>query len=93
VSNYRDNAHTVSSAVDVTLPGPVAAKFTLGGSMFLSNGSRTSSYYQPLARLSFPVGKHVYWNTEWQYYGFREDFYLYEGFRTHMFMTGLKIVR
>ena len=53
----------------------------------------TSRYYQPLARLSLPLGKHVYWNTEWKYYGFQEDFYLYEGFRTHVFMTGLKLVR
>jgi hypothetical protein len=93
VSDYRDNAHTVTGMVDVSLPGPVAAKLSMGGSMFLSNGSRTSNYYQPLARLSFPVGKHVSWNTEWQYYSYREDFYLYESFRTHLFMTGLKLIR
>jgi hypothetical protein len=93
VSDYRDNAHTVTSAIDLVAPGALAAKLTLGGSMFLSNGSRNSRYYQPLARLSFPVGKHAYWNTEWKYYDFQEDFYLYEGFRTHLFMTGLKLVR
>jgi len=93
VSDYRDNAHTATGAIDMVAPGPFAARLTLGGSMFLSNGSRNSNYYQPLARLSFPMGKHVYWNTEWQYYGFREDFYLYESFRTHLFMTGLKLVR
>jgi len=92
-SDYRDNAHTATGAIDLVAPGPFAARLTLGGSLFLANGSRNSNYYQPLARLSFPIGKHVYWNTEWQYYGFREDFYLYESFRTHLFMTGLKLLR
>jgi len=93
VSDYRDNAHTATAAVNIVTPGPVAAKVTFGGSLFLSNGSRTTSYYQPLAQLSFPFGKHVFWNTVWQYYGFREDFYVFEGFRTNLFMTGLKVVR
>jgi hypothetical protein len=61
--------------------------------MFLSNGSNTTRYYQPLARLSFPIGKHVAWNTEWKYYGYAESFYLFESFRTHLFMTGLKFSR
>jgi len=93
VSDYRDNAHTVTAAVDMVAPGTVAAKLTLGGSMLISNGSQTTRYYQPLARFSFPVGRHVSWNTEWKYYGFQQDFYLYESFRTHLIMTGLKFIR
>jgi hypothetical protein len=93
VSDYRDNAHTASGAVDLMMPGPVAAKLTLGGSLFLANGSRTTRYYQPLVRFSLPLGKHVFWNSQWQYYGFREDFYVFEGFQTHIFTTGLKLVR
>jgi hypothetical protein len=79
--------------MELKFPGPIAGKLSLGGSMFLSNGSATTRYYQPLARLSIPVGKHVSWNTEWKYYGYAEDFYLYESFRTHIFMTGLKLTR
>jgi hypothetical protein len=93
VSDYRDNAHTVSAAVDLVAPGAVPAKLTLGGSMLISNGSQTTRYYQPLARFSVPVGKHVSWNTEWKYYGFQQDFYLFESFRTNLFMTGLKLIR
>jgi hypothetical protein len=92
VSDYRDNAHTASGAVDVAIPG-LGAKLTMGGSLFLANGSRTTRYYQPLVRFSLPLGKHVFWNSEWQYYGFREDFYVFEGFQTHIIMTGLKLVR
>jgi hypothetical protein len=93
VSDYRDNGHSVTGLLDVSFPGPVAAKLSMGGSMFLSNGSNTTRYYQPLARLSFPIGKHVAWNTEWKYYGYQENFYLFESFRTHTFMTGLKLTR
>ena len=56
-------------------------------------GTRPTRYFQPLARLSLPLYKHVYWNSEWQYYGFGERFYLYEGFRTHVFMTGLRLTK
>jgi len=90
-SSYRDNAHTASSAIDIALPGH--AKLTAGGSMFVSAGSAPSRFYQPLVRLALPLYKHVSWNTEWQYYGFGEQYYLFEGFRTHVFMTGLKVTR
>ena len=61
--------------------------------MFLSNGSNTTRYYQPLARLLLPINKHIAWNTEWTYYGYQENFYLYESFRTHIITTGLKLTR
>jgi hypothetical protein len=92
ISDYRDNAHTASGAVDVAIPG-LRAKLTMGGSLFLANGSRMTRYYQPLVRFSLPLGKHVFWNSEWQYYGFRENLYVFEGFQTHIIMTGLKLVR
>ena len=95
VSFYRENAHTASSAIDIALPGyaGLTPKFTAGGSLFISSGTRPSSYYQPLMRLSLPLQKHVSWNTEWKYYGYGEQFYLYEGFRAHVFMTGLRLSR
>ena len=95
VSFYRENAHTATSAIDIALPGyaGLTPKLTAGGSLFISSGSRPSSYYQPLMRFSLPLQKHVYWNSEWKYYGFSEQFYLYEGFRAHMFMTGLRLTK
>jgi hypothetical protein len=44
-------------------------------------------------RLSLPLQKRVSWNTEWKYYGYGEQFYLYEGFRAQVFMTGLRLTR
>ncbi len=92
-SSYRERAHTATSAVDVTLPGLPGGKLTLGGSLFISSGSRPTRYYEPLARLSLPFHKNVYWNTEWRWYGFNEQFYYYEPFRTHLFQTGLRLTK
>jgi len=94
-SFYRDNGHTATALADILLPGygGVTPKLSFGGSLFLSSGSRPTRYYQPLARLSLPLGKNVYWNTEWRWYGYGEEFYTFEGFRSHMMMTGLRLVR
>jgi hypothetical protein len=93
VSTYRERTHTAISTVDVNLPGTKGGKLTAGGSLFISSGSRPTNYYQPLARLSLPLQKHVYWNTEWQWYGYSEQIYSFEGFRTHVLMTGLRLTR
>jgi hypothetical protein len=95
VSAYRDNAHLATALIDLSPPsiGGVAPKITVGGSLAANNGSRASRFYQPLARLSVPVGKHLSWNTEWQWYGFNEDLYFYEAFRTHLFQTGIRLSR
>jgi len=61
--------------------------------LFISSGSRPTRYYQPLARLSVPFSKKVSWKTEWRWYGLGEEFYLYEGFRTHTVTTGLRLTR
>jgi len=93
ISAYRDNAHTASSQIDVVLPGyhGLTPKLTAGGSLFISSGSRPTQFYEPLGRLSFPLSKKVSWNTEWRWYGMGEAFYLYEGFRTHIFTTSLRL--
>jgi hypothetical protein len=91
VSSYRDVAHQATMAADFALP--YAIKLTAGGSLLISRGSRPTRYYQPLARLSVPVYKNINWNTEWQYYGFGEQFYYFEAFRAHTLTTGLRLSR
>jgi len=93
VSQYRDNAHSATSALNLAIPGVKDGKLTIGGSMFVSSGSAPSRYYQPLARISLPVNRHVSWNAEWQYFGYGESFYLYDGFRTHSFITGIRLTQ
>jgi hypothetical protein len=94
-SRYRDNSHTATALFNLNLPrvSRVSPKLTGGGSFFISSGSRPSSYYQPIAKLWLPLGKNLNWFTEWQYYGYGEAFYLYEGFRTHLVTTGLRLTR
>jgi hypothetical protein len=95
VSSYNANAHIATSAVELNLPAVkgIAAKLTLGGSLAMVNGTQPSRYYEPLARLSIPAGKRVYWNTEWRWYGYSDQLYLFEGFRTHLFQTSLRLSR
>ena len=94
-SLYRDNAHTANAIAEVALPGysGLTPKLGFGGALFISSGSRPTQYYQPLARLSIPVNKHVYWNSEWRYYGYGENFYVFEGFRAHIIETGLRLTK
>jgi len=94
-SFYRDNAHTGTALVDLNLPeySGMTPKVSLGGSFFKSSGSRPSSFYQPSGRVLLPVHKHVALTAEWRWYGFAERFYQYEGFRSHLFMTGLRFSR
>ncbi|MGA3040865.1 MAG: hypothetical protein ABSF54_08780 [Bryobacteraceae bacterium] len=90
-SLYRDNAHNASALVDLNLPGyaKLAPHLAFGGSLFISSGSRPTTYYQPLARLSLPLHKSLVWKSEYRYYGYDEAFYQYEGFRAHILQTGL----
>jgi hypothetical protein len=95
-SVYQDNSHTATATIDVLLPEIVRGyplKLTAGGSLFISTGTRPTSYYQPVGRLSVPVHKHVQWITEWRWYGFSEVIYSFENFQTHMFFTGLKVTK
>ncbi len=92
-SFYRDNAHMANGMVDFTLPkmGEIAPRISLGGSMFLSSGSRPTSFYQPVAKLVVPVHKHFEWLMEYRWYGMAETFYAYEGFRSNQLTFGARI--
>ncbi len=91
-SLYRENDHNVSALISLNLPFD-GAKISAGGSAFLSAGTRPETYYQPVAKLTVPLGKHISGFAEWRYYGFGETYYLYESFRTHLFIAGLRFSR
>jgi hypothetical protein len=95
-SLYRDNAHIASALMNLKLArgkkkdaGEVA-HITAGGSLFISSGSRPTSYYQPLVKLLVPVGKKISWFAEWRYYGYGEIFQMYEGFHANLMTTGFR---
>jgi hypothetical protein len=91
VSNYDERAHTASGALELGIPKWTGFRLTAGGSLFISSGTRPTSYYQPMARLSIRINRHVDWKSEWHYYGMSEPYYIYEGFRAHTFASGLRI--
>ena len=93
LSYYRERAHAGTALVDVKLPGSEAVKpkITVGGSLFASCGSRPARYYQPLARAALAFKDRVEWNWEWRWYALTQQLYLFEGFRTHQFTTGLRL--
>ncbi|MGA2131011.1 MAG: hypothetical protein ABSH50_01740 [Bryobacteraceae bacterium] len=94
-SLYRDNAHSASALIDLALPGyaKLTPRLSFGGSLFISSGSRPTTFYQPLVRLAVPIHKNLAWKSEYRYYGYGEIFYLYEGFRAHILQTGITISR
>jgi len=85
-SIYRENAHSLSALVSLKW-------ITMGGTAFISSGSRPTTYYQPLVRLTVPIHKHVQWISEWRWYSMSELFYVFENFQTNQFMTSLRLIR
>ncbi len=95
LSNYRDKSHIATALFHINPPhkGAIAPVIVAGGSLVISSGSRPTTYYQPMTKLSLPVGKHLTWFAEWRYYGYNEGFYLYEAFRAHIVTVGLRVTR
>ncbi len=87
-SLYRDRGHSATSVLDLALG---KAKLQVGGSLFISSGSRATNFYQPVAGLAVPLSKRVEWRSEWRWYSLSESIYSYEGFGSHIFVTGLRL--
>ena len=85
-SIYRENGHSLSALATVKW-------VTAGGTLFISSGSRPTTYYQPLVRLTVPIHKHVEWISEWRWYSMSELFYVFENFQTNQFMTSVRLTR
>ena len=94
LSLYVDNANTGSLMAEFTLPGKgaVVPKISFGGSFVTTAGSRPSKYYQPLAKLLIPITPRVHLYAEWQWYELNQPFYLYEGFRAHTILSGVRFL-
>jgi hypothetical protein len=94
-SNYTENAHTATALFTVNLGNwrGVKPRLTAGGSLFISNGSLPTSYYQPMAKLWVPVSKHIEAFAQWWFYGYSESLYTYDGFGTHLAAIGFRYKR
>jgi hypothetical protein len=94
-SIYRDNAHTATALFTWNLPKyeGLPPKISAGGSLFISSGSRPTTYYQPYGKILAPVHKNVALFGEWAYYGYGETFYPYENFHAHLLTVGVRLTR
>jgi hypothetical protein len=93
LSKYRDNGHAGTGWLEVGLPGrgSVQPRIHLGGSLVAASGTRPARFYQPFGRLAVPFGRRGQWYGEWRWHALTQPFYLYEGFRNHQFVTGLRL--
>jgi len=91
-SIYLENGNTATALIELApkAMGSFAPRFSFGGSLFTSAGSRPTDYYQPTARLSIPLAKGVLWNSEWSWYSLAERTYAFEDFRSNQLMMSLK---
>jgi hypothetical protein len=95
VSLYLENGNTGTALIDLA-PSAMhgfAPRFSFGGSLFTSAGSRPTQYYQPTARLAIPIAKGVQWNSEWRWYSMSERIYTFEDFRSNQILVSLKYTR
>ena len=95
LSTYLENGNTATALIDLAPKafGSFAPRFSFGGSLFTSAGSRPTDFYQPTARLSIPLAKGVLWNSEWRWYSMSERLYAFEDFRSNQLMLSLKYTR
>jgi hypothetical protein len=70
-SIYTENCHTISGYFNGSCRGN---KLVAGGSAVLTSGSRPTTYYQPIVKLSVPLRRNIGFFAEWRYYGFGEAF-------------------
>ncbi|GIU75513.1 MAG: hypothetical protein KatS3mg004_2600 [Bryobacteraceae bacterium] len=93
-SNYRDYAHTGTMLIDLRLPlGPrYSGRLSAGGSFVTTSGVRPTDYYQPQGRLVLPVTQKMEFFSEYRYFGLSQTIYVFEGFRTHMYTGGVRLL-
>ncbi|MCC6388954.1 MAG: hypothetical protein IT167_00020 [Bryobacterales bacterium] len=92
-SFYRENSHNFTGLLTwrMALGWTMQPELSMGGSMFVSNGNRPTNYYQPVVRLRAPLFAHVDLVSEYRWYGVSQPFYLYEGFRSHQGIVGVRV--
>jgi hypothetical protein len=90
ISRYDQNGHQAGAYASLGLTKN--AKFDFGGSMVVVDGSRPTRFYQPQADLVLPFRSKVSWIAGWRFYDFNEAQFHSEGFKSHLFLTGLRII-
>jgi hypothetical protein len=89
LARYDQNGHQAGAYASLGLTKN--AKIDFGGNMVVVDGSRPTRFYQPQADLVLPFRSKVSWIAGWRFYDFSETQFRSEAFRSHLFLTGLRI--
>jgi hypothetical protein len=68
---------------------PVGAATGSALPLFQSAQTFPMSFQSPMARISVRINNKLRWNAGYQYYGYREDFYLTQNFRANTGYTSV----
>jgi hypothetical protein len=91
-SAYNEVGNSANTLVDVRFWNSARApRIAFGGSLWYSAGTRASQYYQPMARFTAPVVRHVDVNAEWRWYSLAEPQFAYEGFRQNQAIVSVRL--
>lgn len=64
---------------------------SVGGTVYVNEGSRPTRYYVPQARVTLPLSRLIRANAEWRWYGFGQSLYSFESFASHQMTVSLEI--
>ena len=94
-SQFREaaNSGTVFLRLQPSAWKPHQPGLSLGGTLYVNNGSRPTRYYVPQARVTLPVSNDLGVNAEWRWYSLSESLYPFENFASHQFLLSLTIRR
>lgn len=87
-ANYQDDGHAGSLFLHSAVAG--GARLKAGGSLFVGSGSRPTRFYVPQVELDGQLNERLRWVGEWKWFGFREQSYPLENFRSHVVSAGLR---
>ena len=91
-SAYNEVGNSATALVDVRFWNSARApRIAFGGALWYSSGTRSSQYYQPMARFTAPVVRHVDLNAEWRWYSMTEPQYAYEDFRQNQAIVSIRL--
>jgi hypothetical protein len=94
-SSFREagNSATLLIRLQPSAWHPRQPGISLGGTLYLNNGSRPTNYYVPQARMSLPLTGRFSANAEWRWYSMTESLYRFENFASHQLLLSLTIRR
>ncbi len=93
--DFQENAHSGTLLLQLNPRAWTARQpgLNVGGSFVTTGGSRPTTFFQPIARVSQPMGKHVMANAEWRWWRMNQSVFAFENFASHQLLFSLTFLR